>query len=413
MKALVISSQHNIKFARNLFDGVQNSVPFFIPLISDNLQNNSIFIEDAIADADIVFIIIDKHFQRSQLQYVGLQMALNEMHKKNKRIISIALNNAEIPNALENYLFIQCNTTSQSDLDRTREMINMAMNSKKDADNVQMRNTNRNKMMPMIVITIAIEAFAMLFVLTFFYGYKHDAFLLDGNAGIGLLAGFITVFISIFSLLSTYLSIMKTRRKDAERDELNVYSNRLKRVVVSEDDVQTASNHSTENPMKKVDAIERMLINLEDIKAFYTWSQKQAKSSHFLALFMCIAGLLLMVVAILLPTVFKMDIGISIFALIGSVFTDFVGGTALIVYRKSLLQLNHYHKALHEDERFLSSVTLIEKFSTPEAQDDMLRELIRSEIQMNISAMNTVNDSHHKKISVRNNLPNKEVIDKT
>lgn len=42
-------------------------------------------------------------------------------------------------------------------------------------------------------------------------------------------------------------------------------------------------------------------------------------------------------------------------------------------------------KALHEDERFLSSVNLLGKFSTVEAQDDMLREIIRSEIQMNLA----------------------------
>ena len=53
----------------------------------------------------------------------------------------------------------------------------------------------------------------------------------------------------------------------------------------------------------------------------------------------------------------------------------------------SISQLNHYHKALHEDERFLSSVNLLGKFSTVEARDDMLREIIRSEIQMNLAVI--------------------------
>ena len=42
---------------------------------------------------------------------------------------------------------------------------------------------------------------------------------------------------------------------------------------------------------------------------------------------------------------------------------------------------------MHEDERFLSSVNLLGKFSTAEAQDDMLREIIRSEIQMNLAGL--------------------------
>lgn len=94
-----------------------------------------------------------------------------------------------------------------------------------------------------------------------------------------------------------------------------------------------------------------------------------------------------MVVAILLPVVFRLSFQMSIIPAIGGVITELIAGTALVVYRNSLSQLNHYHKALHEDERFLSSVNLLGKFSSVEAQDDMLREIIRSEIQMNLAEL--------------------------
>ena len=42
---------------------------------------------------------------------------------------------------------------------------------------------------------------------------------------------------------------------------------------------------------------------------------------------------------------------------------------------------------------FLSSVNLLSRFSTSEAQDEMLRELIRSEIQMNLKAVNASQDN--------------------
>ena len=129
------------------------------------------------------------------------------------------------------------------------------------------------------------------------------------------------------------------------------------------------------------------MINLEDIKEFYTWSQKQAKASFILAVSMCISGFVLMVVAILLPVVFRLSFQMSIIPAVGGAITEVIAGTALIVYRNSLSQLNHYHKALHEDERFLSSVNLLGKFSTVGARDDMLREIIRSEIQMNLAVI--------------------------
>ena len=94
-----------------------------------------------------------------------------------------------------------------------------------------------------------------------------------------------------------------------------------------------------------------------------------------------------MVVAILLPVVFRLSFQMSIIPAVGGAITEVIAGTALIVYRNSLSQLNHYHKALHEDERFLSSVNLLGKFSTVEARDDMLREIIRSEIQMNLAEL--------------------------
>ena len=142
-----------------------------------------------------------------------------------------------------------------------------------------------------------------------------------------------------------------------------------------------------EGKKKEIDALERMMINLEDIKEFYTWSQKQAKASFILAVIMCISGFGLMIVAILIPIVFRLSFQMSIIPAVGGAITEVIAGTALIVYRNSLSQLNHYHKALHEDERFLSSVNLLGKFSSVEAQDDMLREIIRSEIQMNLAVI--------------------------
>lgn len=130
-----------------------------------------------------------------------------------------------------------------------------------------------------------------------------------------------------------------------------------------------------------------MLINLEDIKEFYTWSQKQAKASFVLAVVMCVLGFLLMSTAVVLPLVFKLNLQVAIIPAVGGMITELVAGTALIVYKSSIKQLNHYHKALHEDERFLSSINLVGKFSSVDMQDEMLKEIIRSEIQMNLLSL--------------------------
>ena len=75
--------------------------------------------------------------------------------------------------------------------------------------------------------------------------------------------------------------------------------------------------------------------------------------------------------------------GISFISFLGGAITEVIGGTIFFVYRKSLSQLNYYHKALHEDQRFLSSVNLIKKFHDENMGDEMLKEIIQSAIDIN------------------------------
>ena len=136
-----------------------------------------------------------------------------------------------------------------------------------------------------------------------------------------------------------------------------------------------------------MDAIERMRANLVAIEEYYTCSQEQARHSFKLAIWTCIGGFILLIAAVVLPIIFKLSFELSLIPTIGGAISELVAATSLFVYRSSLTQLNHYHQALHEDERFLSSVNLINKFSTPELQDEMLKEIIRSEIAMNLAGI--------------------------
>lgn len=244
----------------------------------------------------------------------------------------------------------------------------------------------------MIILTIAIEMFAMFFTAMLFGNKPFDDYFGNGYFGdedritiFIMILGAVSVSLAFAVLLTSYFSIMKRRRHEDDEEEIESYSRRLKRAIVPEDAKNDAQRNSeSEEKKKEVDALGRMMISLEDIKEFYTWSQKQAKASFELAVSMCVLGFVLMIIAIILPIIFSLSFQMSLIPAVGSIITELIAGAALVVYRNSLVQLNHYHKALHGDERFLSSVNLLGKFSTVEAQDDMLREIIRSEIQMNL-----------------------------
>lgn len=384
MKAYIIAAYENFSFAERLLEDIRNIRILSTPV--ENEAGNTIksTVQKKINIADVVLVIIDKKFLENLKLNEELAFALTKARKK---IIPIVLDKATVPTALQGSLYISCSKNGE-DLKQAKVKIQSFLEHRRY--NVQTRS--QSKTSSMIILTIAIEMFAMLFVVLIFkeqslgMAFRNESILT-------ITIGLCSVMLAFVALLTSYLSIMKRRWQEDNEEEIDSYSRRLQKAIASEkSQIEVSLNVKSEDNKKEIDALGRMMINLEDIKEFYTWSQKQAKASFVLAVAMCISGFILMMVAVLLPVVFRLDFEMSIIPAIGGVITELVAGTALVVYKHSLLQLNHYHKALHEDERFLSSVNLLGKFSSVEAQDEMLREIIRSEIEMNTAGLKNTGD---------------------
>ena len=360
-------------------------------------------IKKKVANADIILAIIDKNFTDNVMLNTEFQLVLMESRKnKNKLLLPIVLDDADIPVALESMLYVKCNSLSKEDIEKTKLKIKSVLEHRRYTVKTRNLKENQSRTSSMIILTLAIEMLAILFIVMFFKEGPIGAGYLDDENIITISIGLIAVMLSITTLFTSYFSIMKRRWQEDDEEEIESYSRRLKRAIVPDEVIQDwQKGYRTEDTKKEIDALGRMMINLEDIKEFYTWSQKQAKASFILAVAMCIFGFILMIGAVMLPVVFRLSFEMSIIPAIGGVITELIAGTALVVYRNSLSQLNHYHKALHEDERFLSGVNLLGKFSTVEAQDDMLREIIRSEIQMNLAGLQENENMRSYKSSIK------------
>lgn len=204
-----------------------------------------------------------------------------------------------------------------------------------------------------------------------------------------------SLFFSPHSLLKEYFSILlsflltiiafliaSTFKKDKDINEVKQYSEKLKRTIID-------SNYHTVTEQGKArivkdndenDALNLMLVNMEEIKAYYTLSKTQAKDSFRLSVWMCILGFILLVAAVILPFLTSGKYEVSIITAIGGAIVEIIAGTSLFIYKNSLSQLNHYYESLHDNERFLSTVNLVRKLS-PEKQDEMYIEIIRSGIK--------------------------------
>lgn len=403
MRVYILASQDKYSFAEKLLEDIRNAKIISRPLMNEVIVEISSDIKKKVANADIILAIIDKNFTDNVMLNTEFQLVLMESRKnKNKLLLPIVLDDADIPVALESMLYVKCNSLSKEDIEKTKLKIKSVLEHRRYTVKTRNLKENQSRTSSMIILTLAIEMLAILFIVMFFKEGPIGAGYFDDENIITISIGLIAVMLSITTLFTSYFSIMKRRWQEDDEEEIESYSRRLKRAIVPDEVIQDwQKGYRTEDTKKEIDALGRMMINLEDIKEFYTWSQKQAKASFILAVAMCIFGFILMIGAVMLPVVFRLSFEMSIIPAIGGVITELIAGTALVVYRNSLSQLNHYHKALHEDERFLSGVNLLGKFSTVEAQDDMLREIIRSEIQMNLAGLQENENMRSYKSSIK------------
>lgn len=131
-------------------------------------------------------------------------------------------------------------------------------------------------------------------------------------------------------------------------------------------------NKSNEN-----DIIALMLNNHDEITEYFSISKSQAKSSYWFSVCSCIAGIIMLFAAVFFILSGSLDY--AVLGLIGATVTEVLSGTVLWIHNKSALQLNHYYDALHENEKFLSAITIADKLPS-DIRVDILCEIIRSQL---------------------------------
>ena len=405
-KQIVAKITHRLKETCIISSG-QDSIA-----VGDNFEQ---VLKERINAADIILIVVDEHFAKNTSVKIEMQTALSVCSHNNQSVIfPIILDDNPIPKELGAIMCARCRSDSVTDIqwltDQFHKLIENKIKNLSVASEIPQKT--RSKIFDNYSVVVSFMTVIMTIlvsVITIFFDKTTHSTIFGEEFTITLITALIAITTTM--VITTYTITMKRKRFVEEKEEVEQYSKKLKETITPKESainidgknieihyhqVNTETGEQDNQDPKlntpEIDALGRMLINLEDIKEFYTWSQKQAKGSFSLAVAMCISGFVMMAVAILLPIVFGLNIEMAIIPAIGGAIAELVAGTALFVYKNSLAQLNHYHKALHEDERFLSSVNLLSRFSTSEKQDEMLQEIIRSEIQMNLFSLSANKD---------------------
>ena len=124
------------------------------------------------------------------------------------------------------------------------------------------------------------------------------------------------------------------------------------------------------------DIIGLMADNLNEIRQFYKLTKEQAINSYKLAKNSSIAGIFLIIIAILVAIIFDNN-QIAVATTAGGIIVEVLAGTSLFVYQKTLKQLNYYYSSLHNNERFLSLINIVGKTNI---KDELYSKIVESEL---------------------------------
>ena len=189
----------------------------------------------------------------------------------------------------------------------------------------------------------------------------------------------ITLIIIILITIIALLIIRKTKPELFKKIK-NLFFEEEIDEFDSETYIKELRNKIIDNNTSQKDVLELMLENMKEIKDYYVISKKQAKRSFSLAMIMCFTGLLFIIISTILATIFKVSILIYLIPAIGGSLAELIAATSLIVYKNSIEQLHNYYESLHNNERFLSLVNLVNKISS-EKRDDAYYNIINIELQ--------------------------------
>lgn len=124
-------------------------------------------------------------------------------------------------------------------------------------------------------------------------------------------------------------------------------------------------------------------LNWKQMKGYYDISKKQATAAFSLAIVICFIGIAIFVFAVLSPIfpIFSSTNSlIPIIGTIGGTIVELFAGTILVVYKKTLSQMNLYHEALADYQRYLSCVNLVDMVSDIEKRNLLYEQIISIEM---------------------------------
>lgn len=149
-----------------------------------------------------------------------------------------------------------------------------------------------------------------------------------------------------------------------------------KKLGETKSNTNEAKEESQDVKNENKDVINDMIKNNAEIIEYFRITKQQERISYVISIGCAIVGVIMFAVS-----VFGGAEGEStIITVVSGSVTEVVSGIVLWIHNKSAMQLNYYYDALHENEKFLSAISLADKLEKPQ-KDQMYMEIIKAQIR--------------------------------
>lgn len=127
-----------------------------------------------------------------------------------------------------------------------------------------------------------------------------------------------------------------------------------------------------------IDILKWMKFNMKEINDFIIMSKYQTKKAFTIAVISFFYGLLLFGAAVIRAIQAPPSADVICLSICGAI-TEFLCYGSMAIYNKAQDQLNNYFRSLHENERFLSAVKIVE-YITRENRDNAIEGIIQKQM---------------------------------
>jgi hypothetical protein len=352
----------------------------YIPYINLNSRSISNITKDQIKVCDCVIFIIGNINKGDNLDFMMEEYDLAIKHKKEIIVYlkdDFVGDNDFIHLLVAKYSVIRW--VNHDDLSKKlyTELIYF-MENRKDNNTVSKRGKS-------IIITIMILLFLFLavsLILSILDIYPFN----NMNTNLLVFIGVIILFIGLV------YNILFNKKSVPSSEYRNYLKNKLQDVqdMNLEADITYRSGRRVDNSNIEgnKDIIALMLKNYDESTEYFSISKEQARASFTFSIITCSIGIIILASSVYLAFFVK-ETAPSIITLISGVVTEFIAATAFWVHNKSELQLNRYYDTLQQNEKFLSTINLVDKVSEGK-RDTIYIEIIKKQLGIDFKINNII-----------------------